>query len=264
MCEAIWSLVAPIVIPEISEQNWLITAENFQKNANFPHCIGAIDGKHIRIVAPPNSGSMFYNYKNYFSTVLFAMCDSNYLFTYIDVGSYGKSSDSGIFKNSTLYKNLINNSLSIPEPSIIGETSDSFPYVILGDEGFPLYENLLRPYGGKNLSDEKKIFNYRLSRARRYIECSFGILANKWRILHRPLNMDIDLSEKIIRATCVLHNYVRQRDGANNETIDLSCPMPNLSQDGRSRGNSVSINTREKFAKYFVTVDPLEWQNKYI
>lgn len=56
-------------------------------------------------------------------------------------------------------------------------------------------------------------FNYRLSRARRYVECAFGILANKWRILHRAMNVQYEFATDIIKACCVLHNFVLNRDG---------------------------------------------------
>ena len=58
----------------------------------------------------------------------------------------------------------------------------------------------MRPYDGHHLSFHKKVFNYRLCRARRYIECSFGIMANKWRVLHRPLNVALDLAEEVVKA----------------------------------------------------------------
>ena len=90
-------------------------AKGFEKYANFPNCIGAIDGKHIRLVQPTDTGSFYYNYKTFFSTVLLAVCDANYSFTYVDVGAYGKSSDSAVFHNSLLYKKLVENALDIPE-----------------------------------------------------------------------------------------------------------------------------------------------------
>lgn len=112
--------------------------------------------------------------------------------------------------------------------------------------------NLLKPYGGRHLTDTKKIFKYRLSRARRNIEGSFGILANKWRIFHRPLNVYIDFAEVIIKAACV------QRDGKCEDTFPQCC-MQNLMFDRISRGNLRAVSVRDKFAHYFSEIAPLEW-----
>ena len=64
---------------------WLDIAIKFHNKWNFPHCLGAIDGKHI-IQAPPRSGSTFFNYKKSFSIVLLAVCNDNYEFTLPDIG----------------------------------------------------------------------------------------------------------------------------------------------------------------------------------
>jgi hypothetical protein len=64
---------------------------------------------------------------------------------------------------------------------------------------------------------KKRTYNYRLSRARRYIECTFGILSNKWRIFHRPLNVSVEFAEDIVKACTVLHNFLRVRDGYKHE-----------------------------------------------
>nr|CAH7767050.1 unnamed protein product [Callosobruchus chinensis] len=70
-------------------------------------------------------------------------------------------------------------------------TRTNFPHCVGAidgnDEAFGISKNLMRAYPGSNLTVPKRIFNYRLCRARRYVECSFGILSNKWRIFHRPL-----------------------------------------------------------------------------
>lgn len=70
---------------------WEQIAHGFNTKANFPHCLGAVDGKHIRLKKPANSGSMFINYKDFFSIILLAVVDSDYRFLYISVGSYAKS-----------------------------------------------------------------------------------------------------------------------------------------------------------------------------
>ena len=249
-------------ISQPTEENWLNIADGFERRANFPHCIGAIDGKHIRVIQPKESGSLYFNYKKYFSFVLLAVCDADYTFTYIDVGSYGRSNDSSIFKQTPLYKRMVDNTLHIPAPTHIRRTVDSItPFVFVGDEAFGLSENILRPYGGKNLSEKKKIFNYRLSRARRYIECTFGILANKWRILHRPLDVDIECAIDIVKACCLLHNFVRKRDGYLFEDAITTPDLQPFDRDNISRGNHRALTVRDNFANYFVSEEgELPWQ----
>jgi hypothetical protein len=71
-------------------------AKEFWKQCNFPNCIPAIDGKHIRIFCPFKTGSLLYNYKDILSIVLLAFFDANYKFIVVDIGSFGKEGDSGI------------------------------------------------------------------------------------------------------------------------------------------------------------------------
>lgn len=113
-----------------------------------------------------------------------AICDSNYCFTVIDVGSYGKESDCNVFKMSAFGKKLYSNRVNFPPERCLPGDDDGVPqpFVLVADEAFALHKNLLRPLPGRTLNDERRIFNYRLSRARQYIECSFGILSQKWQI----------------------------------------------------------------------------------
>lgn len=90
----------------MTEQLWKNKAEILEQRVNFLHCIGAIDGKNIKIVKPTETGSQHFNYKHYFSIVLLAVVDTNYKFLYIDFGFYRKDFNSTIFKNSTCMESI--------------------------------------------------------------------------------------------------------------------------------------------------------------
>lgn len=243
-------------------EDWLNISDQYERRANFPHCVGSIDGKHIRIIKPWNSGSEYFNYKKYFSIVLMAVADSNYCFKYIDVGAFGHEGDSNILKATELGKKIYSQSLILPEPTPLSKDPSgiSLPYVFVADEAFAVSENLLRPYPAKNLTYQKKIFNYRLSRARRYVECAFGILSNKWRIFHRPIDIGVDVADIIIQACCVLHNFVRKQDGYNFDDT-LSSTLESIPAHG-TRGNKSGKTIRDHFTDYFCSAQgSVPWQN---
>lgn len=79
VCTAIWNCLLPDYMPVPDTAEWRKIAAVFQKQA-FPNCLGAMDGKHVVIEAPPSSGSVYYNYKGTFSIVLLAVVDARYCF----------------------------------------------------------------------------------------------------------------------------------------------------------------------------------------
>lgn len=249
-------------IPELSKDYFESIASEFEKNANFPHCIGAVDGKHVRIMCPIRSGSMFFNYKEYYSLVLMAVADSKYRFLYVNVGSFGKDCDPSIFKQSTLWQSILTNSLKLPEEKCLpGTDSPKVPYYFVGDEAFGLHTHLMRPYGGTHITLERRIFNYRLCRARRYVECAFGILSNKWRIFHRLINVEPDFAVDIVKACIVLHNFVRDRDGYLPEDTTTITGLEDLPREPTARGGLQANNVRKILSKYFQThVGAVPWQ----
>ena len=156
-------------MPVPSEVEWQTIADDFFARWNFPNCIGAIDGKHIMIQCPSNSGSLFFNYKSYFSIVLLAVASADYRFVMVDIGAYGSSNDSGVLNHTALFKCLKNKKLGIPSSKQLpNDTKETrVPRVLLGDEAFPLRCDLMRPFARNALTNERCIFNYRLSRARK-------------------------------------------------------------------------------------------------
>lgn len=126
------------------------------KRWNFPNCVAAIDVKHVRIVAPSKSGSMYFNFKRFFSIVLLAMIDANCKFVIIDVGLYRKEGDAGIFNNLKMGL-LVKNESIFPPPKFLPHSNILLPHVIVGDEAFRLSEHIMKPYSKiQMLEDPKK------------------------------------------------------------------------------------------------------------
>ena len=152
--------------------DWNCISERFEEVWDFPHVVGAItDGKHMRIDYPKLSGTLYHNCKGFFSVVLLAVCDADCCFTLFDFGSYGSNNECSVLANSLLGKGLESNKIQLPpdEPSD-GCAFSPLPYYLLVDDIFPQKKCLIKPYPCKNLTEEQKIYNYRLSRCLRAIE----------------------------------------------------------------------------------------------
>ncbi|GFT15149.1 DDE Tnp4 domain-containing protein [Trichonephila clavipes] len=127
--------------------SWISVILREVVEAIIKECFTAIDGKHIRIKAPKNSRSLFYNYKDYHSMVMLAVVDADCKFTAVDVGSYGREGDAGIYLKSEIGRRIKkNNTFNVPPPKALPGTDTVIPHVIVGDEAFALHQNLMKPY----------------------------------------------------------------------------------------------------------------------
>ena len=87
-----------------------------------------------------------------------AVADTNCRFVYVDIGSYGKDCDSTVFKRSTLWTSIETNMLELPsERPLSGTEGPDVLHFFVGDEGFALNRNVLRPFGGSNLSVKNSV-----------------------------------------------------------------------------------------------------------
>ncbi|PNF31018.1 hypothetical protein B7P43_G18156 [Cryptotermes secundus] len=170
-------------IPIPTTEKWYEIAKCFETRGHFPHCIGAVDGKHLRIIQPYRSGFLFFNYKHYFSILLLALADSNYRILYVDVRSYGNDSDCNIQVSQEEWTKLREGTLSTPRPDQFCGVTSAVPYVIVGDEAFVLTNFLLTPYAGNDLS-EKTGFQLRVHSALQSLGLKF-LTGGDWNTKHK-------------------------------------------------------------------------------
>lgn len=156
-----------------------------------------------------------------------AIADAEYKFIFVDIGTPGRHSDSAIFRSSTFGQHLLSEpeTLNIPNETLLPNSDNNCPFVFVADEAFPLLKNMMRPYPGRGshqrMEKDKAIFNYRLSRARRVVENTFGIYAAKWRVFRRPIIASQETVVNIVKATVCLHNFLLMKKNSNYITVGL-------------------------------------------
>lgn len=261
VCEVtrvIWNVHVKEHMPVPSVQQFKDIGDNFDRLWDFPNCIGALDGKHVRIKAPANAGSLYYNYKHFHSLSFQALTDAQYKFIVIEVGAYGKQSDGGTFASSKLNEKISNKTLLLPNDVILPNTNIAMPYVIVADEAYPLGERLMKPYSQSVLDENEnnEIFNNRLSRARKVVECSFGILFSKWRLLSSAIETNVPNTEATIKCMCILHNIIVDKENVARharEAENYAYPsnIQPLLFDNRGRPADRAKAIRDKLRDYF-------------
>ncbi|KAF4530371.1 hypothetical protein B566_EDAN018515 [Ephemera danica] len=266
----------PLVLQQPNRSEWKRIADDFNLLWNFPYCCGSIDGKYAYLQAPPKSGSTYFCHKKMFSIVLMAICDANYKFLWVDIGAPGSESAGGVLQRSELGLALHNHVLNLPTATNLPNTNIKFPYFFVGDEAFPLGPSLMRPYPGQFLPNHKKVLNYRLSRARRTIENSFGILVARWRIFKKPIQASLETTKSITKACICLHNFIMMSPDSSTycpSTLIATtntrqwakemeeCALGRLQVEEHLDGGS---QLRDILATYVMTSGRVHWQQERV
>lgn len=192
----------------------------------------------------------------------------------------GSLNDAGIFGDSELGQHLEEGGIDWPPGKVLPGSDVELPYWIVGDGGFPIKSYLMRPYAkSQNYGQREKIFNYRLSRARRIIECAFGTLQKKWKIFETRMSFKLQNTETVVLALLALHNFLitedpnrylqdndpnfddvrdfEERENGDNEEEENE--HQEVEDDDFHLGNG--INNRNQLADYFLTPNgQVHWQ----
>lgn len=137
------------------------------------------------------------------------MVDCNSRFIYVDIGGNGRASDVVVWKNCSLHELLKNDLLNIPPDAPLPGQILKTSYFFIGDDIFGLDKRMMKAYNrNSNLTTADEVFNYRLSRARMTVEMAFGRMANRFRIFHRPLEVELNTCDLVVKTCCILHNFL--------------------------------------------------------
>ena len=107
------------------------------------------------------------------------------------------------------------------------------------------------------------------------MENAFGILAQRFRLYNRYLQLNVENVDKVFKASCVLHNYLQ-----DNRDINATNAILNPDRQDYLGANGAILNLqdlpgyrsateaqwiREKFKLYFNSpAGQLNWQEDYL
>ena len=214
----------------------------FQAKQWMPNCIGAIDGTHVYIAAPPNSIAAADHRNRYksFSILLQGVVDSKCYFTSVNTGPPGSLHDSAHFKSTELYRKV--------EEGVMGGFHDDpmtwpaalpFPPYIVADRGYPLLSWCITPYKmgpmGSALTPEELWFNRKHSSTRMSVERGFGILKARFKEIGGKSSLKLDFMPTVVHSCCVLHNILLASKDRTLDQILAECHLPPLDVDDMPR-----------------------------
>ena len=199
-----------------------------------------------------------------------------------DVRCQGRISDGGVFKDTALHKMMKEKALRLPPPNELPGRHMQIPYFISADSAFALAENIMKPYAGDHAKGSvKRIFNYRLSRARRVVENAFGIISAVFRVLRKTMMLQPDKAQLTVLAIIHFYNYLRKHSPnvyTPNSLLDYEengIVIPGSWRNEPDMKSMISFRKvprrsaaylheiRDKIAEYCVKEGALPYQNHY-
>ena len=199
------------------------------------HCIGAVDGILLEIRRPSlwesdDPETFFSGHYVCFGFNCQAVCDVHMRFIFFAIAAPGRAGDMNAIKATSFFDLLAN----VPGP-----------FYILGDNAYPLGNQLLIPFkGAQRMELMNSHFNFYLSQLRIKIEQAFGLFTTKWRILRGNLkNCQLKTVKKVIEVCAKLHNFVLTVDNpyANKSPSQIQPGIEAMTTNTKAGGNLVVV-----------------------
>ncbi|TMW48211.1 hypothetical protein DOY81_006706 [Sarcophaga bullata] len=183
---------------------WLSVANDFENYWHFPHTLGVLDAKQFFVNCTNNA--LVSNF------VMLSIADAHSRFLYTEIMECDEeTNESAIYINSNLYKSLKFNTINIPAANRLKRQTMKTEYYFVGTEVFGMDRYVLKEYHqSQNLNQTQKAFNYRLNRVRLSGKMAFDLLFYRFKIFERFDQIDKSTIRLVIKACCMLHNYLTQ------------------------------------------------------
>ena len=205
----------------------------FQAKQGMPNCIGAIDGTHVYITAPPNSivAADHRNRNKSFSILLQGVVDTKCYFTSVNTGPPGSLHDSAHFKSTELYRKVELGVMGgFHDDPMTWPTALPFSPYIVADRGYPLLSWCITPYKmepmGMPITNEETWFNRKHSSTRMSVERGFGILKARFKEIGGKSSLKLEFLPTVVHTCCVLHNILLASKDRTLDQILAECSLP--------------------------------------
>ena len=187
-----------------STTQWLSVANDFENYWHFPHTLGVLDVKKFRVNC--TNSPLACNF------VILSIIDAHSRFLYTEIIECDdETNESAIYINSNLYKSLKFNTINIPAAKRLKRQTMKTEFYFVGTEVFGMDRYILKEYHeSQNLNQKQKAFNDKLNRVRLCSKMAFDLLFYRFKIFERFEQIDKCTVRVVIKACCVLHNYLTQ------------------------------------------------------
>lgn len=251
---ALWDCLHPLHLRPPQPQDMRRLADEYHHRWRFPNCVGAIGGKYIALNRNKKHKTKLYWRRklNKSSLVLNAVADAEFRFLAVDVIVVRGEPDytfGGVFT----YLGC----------NVLPDSNVKLPLVLIGNQAFPLKKNLLRPFPPRAtlICERKANFNKRLESARMTIDCAFEIMTEKWEILKRTLEVNVDFAIITVKVACLLNNVIKDTEGMTDPHFckfgqkdhgAIYLDLLTRQSKKNNRASSVAVQIREQFETYLM------------